>query len=143
MKRYALIANFDGAKLAARYGLNPRNGDYFIDADGMLNVPDNLPDDPPIQETCDDPLVLLRKLAVALADNTRPDMKVLRGVVLALLDELNLHALKMNSMIDAVNAATSLSDLKTRYSTIADYPQRTMAQAVTSIKTHITNGDVD
>jgi len=53
MKRYPLISNFDGAKFGARYGLKPIEGKFFVDGDGMLVVPEGLPDDPPIQETCD------------------------------------------------------------------------------------------
>lgn len=143
MKQYALIANFDGAKFATRYGLSALRGDFFVDSTGLLNVPDNLPDDPPIQEVTDDPLLILRRLAVVLADDHSPASKLDRGLVAALLDELNNHAAKINAMIDAVNAATSLADLKTRFSTITDYPVRTMAQAITSIKNHIQNGDVD
>ena len=53
---------------------------------------------------------------------------VLRAVVLELRDELNNHALKINSILDAVDAATSLADLKSRVASIADYPQRTVQQ---------------
>lgn len=55
MKKYPVIANFDGAKFAARYGLSSMRGEFFIDADGQLNVPDTLPDTPPVQEVCDPP----------------------------------------------------------------------------------------
>lgn len=142
MKKYPLPAQFSGTKFAARYGISSLAGDFW--SDGVwIYVPDNLPDDPPIFEAPDDHLVVIRKLAVDQAGDPSPPNKLVRGVILALLDELNLHAAKINSMIDAVNAATSLADLKTRFSTISDYPTRTMAQAVTSIKNHITNGDVD
>lgn len=143
MKRYPLIANFDAGKFATRYSLDPLGGAFYIDTDGTLVVPDNLPDDPPIQEAQDNPLVVLRRIANKILDSTEPNSKVLRGLLDALLDELNLHALKINSILDAVDAATSLADLKTRIGAISDYPQRTMTQAITSIKNHITNGDVD
>lgn len=52
MKRYPLIPNFDGSKFAARYGLNSLAGDFYVDGDRMLVVPDSLPDNP-IQEECD------------------------------------------------------------------------------------------
>ena len=46
MKIYQIPINFDGAKFADRYGLNPMT-DFW--SDGInLHVPDGLPDDPPI-----------------------------------------------------------------------------------------------
>jgi len=52
-RRYPLIANFDGTKFEVRYGLDPIKGTFYVDGEGMLVVPDELPDDPPIQEACD------------------------------------------------------------------------------------------
>src|SRR5690348_8393010 len=143
MKRYPLIPNFSGAKFAARYGLNALLGDFFVDVERQLNVPHTLPDDPPIQEVSDSPLVVLRRAANDLANDATPASNLMLGILSTLFDELNMHALKINSILDAVDAATSLADLKTRIGAITDYPQRTVAQAKTSIKNHITNGDVD
>lgn len=56
MKRYPLIQNFSGVKFGQRYNLNPIEGKFFVDGDGMLVVPDNLPDNPPIQEP-NDPVI--------------------------------------------------------------------------------------
>ena len=142
MKNYPEPQQFDGGKFAARYNLNPVTKDFFI-ADGRIHVPDNLPDDPPIFEAPDSPLVVLRRIAAALAEDTKAESKLMRALLSALLDELNLHATKINSILSAVDAATSLADLKTRIAAIADYPQRTMDQAVQSIKNKINNGDVD
>jgi hypothetical protein len=142
MKTYPMPANFDGAKFAARYGLNALARDFWCD--GLnLHVPDNLPDDPPIFEAPDSRPVVLRKIAAALAEDEKSESKLMRALLAALLDELNLHASKINSILSAVDAATSLADLKTRVGLIADYPQRTMAQAVSSIKNKINAGDVD
>jgi hypothetical protein len=148
MKTYTLpVTPWDGNKFAARYGLalNPMNPDFLINGDGLLVVfPDQkITDNPPIFDPPDTPVVVDRNSAIALADSGVPESKLLRGGVNTLLDELNLHAAKINSMIDAVNAATSLADLKARFALIADYPTRTMSQAITSIKNHIQNGDVD
>jgi hypothetical protein len=68
MKVYPKPKDFDGAKFALRYGLSSFRGDYFVDAEGNLHVPDNLPDDPPIFEA--------------------PDSRVPPRNVLAELDEL-------------------------------------------------------
>lgn len=59
---------------------------------------------------------------------------VVRALALATLDELNTHALKTNEILDAVDAATSLADLKTRIAAVTDYPQRTGAQLKTSVR---------
>lgn len=65
MKSYPVIANFDGAKFAARYGLDSFRGDFFV-SKGQLFVPDKLPDDPPIQEPCD-PVVVKPTIEERLA----------------------------------------------------------------------------
>lgn len=57
-----------------------------------------------------------------------------RAFALVCLDEFNAHALKINAILDAVDAATSLADLKTRVGLIADYPQRTIAQLKTGLR---------
>jgi hypothetical protein len=75
-----------------------------------------------------------RDLVVTQIDNIED---LLRAVVLMTLDELNGHALKINAILDAVDAATSLSDLKTRVGTITDYPQRTPQQARTVIRSKL------
>lgn len=141
MKAYTKPATFDGEKFAARYGLDPQS-DFWTEGD-FIHVPDNLPDDPPIFEAPDSLAVRLRKIAAALAEDEKSESKLMRALLAALLDELNLHASKINSILSAVDAATSLADLKSRIGAIADYPQRTMAQAVASIKTKIYDGDVD
>jgi hypothetical protein len=57
-----------------------------------------------------------------------------RGYALVALDELNAHALKTNAILDAVDAATTLADLKTRIADIADYPQRTIQQMQNAVR---------
>jgi hypothetical protein len=57
-----------------------------------------------------------------------------RGYALVALDELNAHALKTNSILDAVDAATTLADLKSRIALITDYPQRTIQQMQTAVR---------
>jgi hypothetical protein len=76
-------------------------------------------------------LVASRDSAVAQVDQTED---VLRALLLTLLDEFNAHATKTNAILDAVDAATSLADMKTRVGTINDHPQRTVAQLRTAIR---------
>ncbi len=60
-----------------------------------------------------------------------------RGYALVALDELNAHALKTNSILDAVDAATTLADLKTRVGQITDYPQRTINQMQNAVRSKL------
>ena len=62
---------------------------------------------------------------------------LMRALMLVILDEFNNHALKINSILDAVDAATSLADLKTRIAAIPDYPQRTADQIRTAIRNQL------
>ncbi len=60
-----------------------------------------------------------------------------RGYALVALDELNAHALKVNSILDAVDAATTLADMKTRIAAITDYPQRTINQMQNAVRSKL------
>jgi hypothetical protein len=57
-----------------------------------------------------------------------------RGYALVALDELNAHALKTNAILDAVDASTTLADLKTRIAAIEDYPQRSIQQMQNAVR---------
>lgn len=57
-----------------------------------------------------------------------------RAFALALLDELNSHADKINAILTAIDNATNLAGLKAEIATIADYPQRTIAQMKTAVR---------
>lgn len=59
------------------------------------------------------------------------------AIVGIVLDEFNLHAAKINSILTAIDASTSFADLKTRIAAIVDYPTRTKAQLVTALKAKI------
>lgn len=48
MKTYPAPASMDGKKFATRYGLSLYPPSFWIDAQGLIHVPDGLPDDPPI-----------------------------------------------------------------------------------------------
>ena len=59
---------------------------------------------------------------------------VLRAFALVLLDELNLHATRTNAILDAVDAASNITTLKTAVALIADVPTRTIAQVRASVR---------
>jgi len=59
---------------------------------------------------------------------------LLRASALVLLDELNLHAERIASILQAAGSATSLSTFKTAMAAINPVPQRTPAQLRTAIR---------
>jgi len=59
---------------------------------------------------------------------------VLRAFMLAVLDELNTHAAKMNAILDAIDSGSTLAAIRTNIAAVADYPQRTAAQLRTAIR---------
>jgi len=63
--------------------------------------------------------------------------RIVRALVLMILDEFNAHAIKTNAILTAIDNASTLAQLKTAVLAIPDYPQRTAAQLVTAIKTQI------
>jgi hypothetical protein len=60
--------------------------------------------------------------------------RIERAFALMLLDELNAHSLKINAILDAIDAAGSLAALKTSVAAIADQPTRTAAQLKTALR---------
>ena len=140
---YTKPAQFDGMKFMIRYGL--LDTDFHDDGQGHIVVNDGItiPDNPPIWEAPDAPEVVIRKRAKLLLALSQIEPCLLRAIAATLLDELNGHADKINAILSAVDAASSLADLKTRIGLIADYPQRTLAQAKTSILNKIDSGEAD
>lgn len=62
---------------------------------------------------------------------------ILRAFMLIVLDEFNAHSAKTNSMLDAMDASTSLADMKNRIGQIADYPTRTSQQLIDAIRNRL------
>ena len=59
---------------------------------------------------------------------------IFRGYGLVAIDEFNLHASTVTAILNAVDAATSLADLKNRVATINDLPQRTIQQVKNAVR---------
>ena len=53
---------------------------------------------------------------------------IVRALALSLLDELNNHADKINAILDAADGAANLGQFKSAMVAIVDYPQRTVGQ---------------
>lgn len=73
----------------------------------------------------------------AVAAQLQQTENVLRAFMLTVLDELNLHALKHNAILDAIDAGANLSAVKTNILAIADYPQRTESQLRTTVRSKL------
>jgi hypothetical protein len=85
-----------------------------------------------------------RATASTIVDTDKTaNTKLLRAIAAVLLDEQNLHALKINEILTAIDNGATLAQVKTNIAGITDYPQRTMTQVVAAIKNKINSGDVD
>jgi len=91
------------------------------------------------EKTAKDLALLTAARDAAIAEQIDTVESAMRAFMLTVLDELNLHAAKHNAILDAVDAATNLADLKTRVGAIADYPQRTANQLRTTIRNKLGN----
>jgi hypothetical protein len=129
----------DGRKFAERYKLNPRTDFWMEGSVLVLRDGVTMPNDPPICEASNSQVVVARDRAKAEIDKEI----ALKAIVLLVLDEFNLHADKHNAILDAVDAATSLADLKTRVAAIPNYPQRTAVQLINAIKAKIDAGQAE
>lgn len=66
-----------------------------------------------------------------------------KAVLLTILDELNLHATKINDILTAIDGAATLAAMKTAIAAINDYPQRTAAQLRTAANNKIDAGEAN
>ncbi len=81
--------------------------------------------------------------AAATLDLTTADAKVLRGVALVLIDEVNALRQWLAAFKVEVAAATNLANFQTRVAGLPATPDRTLAQAKTAIQNAINAGSVD
>ncbi len=76
-------------------------------------------------------LIVQRDLTADAVDNVED---TLRASLLAILDEINLHAVRATAILDAADGASNFSAFKTSIAAINDVPQRTIAQMKTAIR---------
>lgn len=62
-----------------------------------------------------------------------------RALALVTLAESNKHANKINAILDAIDGAASLADVKTAIAAIADIPTRTTADVKTALRATLGN----
>lgn len=73
----------------------------------------------------------------------RGEGAVLRAMILTMLDEMNLHANRVNALLTAIDNASTLATLKTAVALINDIPQRTGLQLRNAIISKLDAGDGD
>ena len=80
-------------------------------------------------------------LLTAQRDSAAAELTQVEGVqrafMLSVLEEFNLHALKLNAILDAIDAAANLAALKTAVAAITDYPSRTDAQMRNTVRSKL------
>ena len=69
-----------------------------------------------------------------LADQIDDVDDLLRAFAQAVLDEINLHATRITAILDAIDGASNLSQVKTAVGAIPDVPTRTIAQMKTATR---------
>ncbi len=66
-----------------------------------------------------------------------------KAVLLVILDEFNTHSVRINGILSAVAAATSLANLQTRMALVQAMPTRTATDLKTAVSNKIDNGDAN
>ena len=84
-----------------------------------------------------------RNAAKATLAAVKAESATLRAFMLLMLDELNAHTAKINSILTAVDNAATFATLKTAILAIADLPTRTANQLRTAINNKLDAGDGD
>lgn len=90
-----------------------------------------------------DVLLTLHSQAKQFFAAQKYESAVIRAFMLLVLDELNAHSTKLNSVLTAIDNAASLAQLKTAVAAITDLPVRTAQQLRTAIQNKIDAGDAD
>ncbi len=84
------------------------------------------------RDAVDAALLSAQRDAIASAMDAVEDYA--RAFALVVLDEINLHAARITSILNAVDNAATLAALKTAVATIPDVPQRTVDQLKTALR---------
>jgi len=118
------------------------NNDYqaylaWVSEGGVTSTADPLP-------SAADILADLRAGAIIeLMSDTSSNAKILRGVLLLTMSELNLLRQWIEAFKATTALASSLTDLKTRVAALSAMPDRTAAQLKTAVLTIVNAGSAD
>lgn len=69
-----------------------------------------------------------------VADELDRQQTIMRAFAEVVLAEINKHALKINEILDAIDGASNLSQIKAAIDAITDLPPRTLAQLKTAVR---------
>lgn len=89
-----------------------------------------------MDQTARDAVDAVRLIATrdALANQIDRNETYARGFALLVLDEFNDVSLKINEILDAIDAGATATEIKVNISAIANRPQRTPAQLKSSLR---------
>ena len=76
-------------------------------------------------------------------DGQTVDGLTLRCFAKAIIDENNRDSSSVNDIMNCIDNASNLSDVKSCVGALSDLPTRTYTDAITAVKTCIDNGDTD
>jgi hypothetical protein len=82
------------------------------------------------------------EVAAMLTSDTADDKRA-KAIILVIQDQLNATNSKINSILDAIDAATTLPNLKTAVAAIANMPITVPSQIKTAVMNKINSGDAD
>jgi hypothetical protein len=82
-------------------------------------------------------------VAAEVINQSDINAKVLRAVVVTLIDEINTLRGWLTSLKAQIAASSSLTDLRNRVNTLPAVPNRTLAQARTAITAKVLSGEAD
>jgi hypothetical protein len=87
--------------------------------------------------------IKLRELAAVRLDTTDNQTRIFRALILVLIEEINSLRSWIRDFKTETDAATSLSDFKTRVASLPNLNDRTALQARAAITTKIQAGDAE
>lgn len=132
------VREHQGVRTLEWYSESPQPTDVEIDATGL--TPQYIDW---AEQHGGDPLKTLRRLAKEALSGNHAEHALLRSALLVIVDEFNRHSQTMNSLLDAIDAASNLGTLKASVGLIANLPDRTGAQLRTAALNKIDSGDAD
>jgi hypothetical protein len=90
-----------------------------------------------------DPTKTRRKQAELLLSDDQSSNRLLRAVILTMVDEFNRHSARTNAILDAIDSSTNLASLRAAVGTINNIPARTGAQLRAAAINKIKAGEAD
>ena len=90
-----------------------------------------------------DAALTLRRQAREAIDESRAESAALRAAIIELINYTVTTASNLNALLDGIDAAISLAQIKAAAALINNQPTPTLAQAMNAIKARIAAGEAD